>query len=238
MTENIDRAEIQKFSDLAQGWWDPEGSLKTLHDLNPARMRYIGERCKLKNARVLDVGCGGGLLSESLALAGASVTGIDIAEKSLDVARLHLHESGLAVDYQHSTAEAMAEKNEGEFDAISCLEMLEHVPDPESVVRACVNLLKPGGQLFLSTVNRTPASFALAIVGAEYVLNLLPRGTHEYAKFIRPSELGTWLRGAGMQVRDICGVQYNPWTRVVRLGASVAVNYLVHASKPGPALDG
>ncbi len=228
---NIDLDEQRKFAELANSWWDAEGDFKTLHDLNPSRLTYISERSALQGARVLDVGCGGGILSESLAASGAEVTAIDIVEKSLDIARLHLLESGAEVDYQCITAEQLAQTDAGSFDVVTCLEMLEHVPAPNLVVNACSRLLKPGGHLFLSTINRTPQAFAIAIVGAEHIMRLLPRGTHEYRKFIQPAELSGWLRSAGMTVEDIRGLHYNPVSRSVRLGGNVSVNFLMHAQK-------
>lgn len=232
---NVDPAEREKFDRQAAGWWDPEGDARPLHDLNPARVRYIAERANLADAQVVDVGCGGGILSEALAAKGAKVTGIDVSKRALQVARLHLHESGLEVDYREQTAEALAIESPSSADVVTCLELLEHVPDPASVVAACGSLLKPGGHLFLSTLNRTPAAFALAIVGAEHVLRLLPQGTHRYDRFIRPSELDEWLRAAGLELVDVTGIHYNPLTRAVRLGGPVQVNYLAHAIKPGEA---
>lgn len=230
---NVDPAEREKFDRQAAGWWDPEGDARPLHDLNPARVRYIAERADLVGAAVVDVGCGGGILSEALAARGASVTGIDVSKRALQVARLHLHESGLQVDYREQTAEALAAGEPASADIVTCLELLEHVPDPASVVAACGTLLKPGGHLFLSTLNRTPAAFALAIVGAEHVLRLLPQGTHRYDRFIRPSELDEWLRAAGLELVDVTGIHYNPITRAVRLGGPVQVNYLAHAVRHG-----
>jgi 2-polyprenyl-6-hydroxyphenyl methylase/3-demethylubiquinone-9 3-methyltransferase len=229
---NIDPSEREKFDSIATGWWDPEGPFRPLHDLNPARLRYVAERAVLDGADVIDVGCGGGILAESLARAGASVTGIDVAPRVLATARLHLHESGLEVDYREQTVEDMAQEAGGRFDVVTCMEMLEHVPDPASVIRALADLLKPGGQVFLSTLNRTPMAFALGIVGAEYVARLLPRGTHRYDRFIRPSELAAWLRDAGLVLRDVTGLHYNPLARSVMLGGNVLVNYLAHAEKP------
>ena len=229
---NIDRSEQEKFDAIASGWWDPDGPFRPLHDLNPARLKFVADRAELDGARAIDVGCGGGILAESLADKGAKVTGIDVAPRVLATARLHLHESGHDVEYREVTVEAMAEEASGGFDVLTCMEMLEHVPDPASVIDATARLLKPGGQAFYSTLNRTPLAFALGIVGAEHVLRLLPRGTHRYDRFIRPSELSAWLRRAGLEVRDITGLHYNPLTRSVMLGGNVAVNYLVHASKP------
>lgn len=231
-TINVNPAEVAKFERLASRWWDADGESRPLHDLNPVRFGYIAERVALKGARALDVGCGGGILSEALARGGAEVIGIDLAPAVLDVARLHLLESGLTVDYREISVETLADNMKGQFDVITCLEMLEHVPDPASVIRACANLLKPGGRLFLSTLNRTPQAFAAAIVGAEYVLRLLPRGTHHYAQFIKPSELGADLRHAGLALEDLRGIGYNPLTRKAWLSDSVAVNYLACAIKP------
>jgi 2-polyprenyl-6-hydroxyphenyl methylase / 3-demethylubiquinone-9 3-methyltransferase len=231
-TINVNPAEVAKFERLASRWWDADGESRPLHDLNPVRFGYIAERVSLDSVRALDVGCGGGLLSESLARAGASVIGIDLAAAVLDVARLHLLESGLEVDYRETSVESLAATLGAQFDVITCLEMLEHVPDPASVIRACSDLLKPGGRLFVSTLNRTPQSFATAIVGAEHVLRLLPRGTHHYAQFIKPSELAADLRAAGLQLEDLRGIGYNPLTRRAWLSDSVAVNYLACAIKP------
>ena len=230
LQSNVDPAEIDKFQAIASRWWDRDSEFKALHDINPLRVDYIERQAGgLAGKRVLDIGCGGGILAEALSARGANVTGIDMAEKSLQVARLHLHESGLEVDYQQSTAEAFAEAHAGEFDLVTCLEMLEHVPDPASVIESAVKLLKPDGRLFLSTINRNPKSFALAIVGAEYLLGLLPRGTHEYRHFIKPSELAAELRRNAMRPADISGIQYNPLTRHYRLGDDIDVNYLVTA---------
>ncbi|MDH3634702.1 MAG: bifunctional 2-polyprenyl-6-hydroxyphenol methylase/3-demethylubiquinol 3-O-methyltransferase UbiG [Gammaproteobacteria bacterium] len=227
---NVDRVEIDKFQSLASRWWDPESEFKPLHEINPLRVSYIEQQASNLNGKnILDVGCGGGILAESLASKGASVTGIDMADLSLEVARMHLHESGLDIDYQLSTVEAFAEQNETRFDIVTCLEMLEHVPDPDSVISAATRLLKPDGLLFLSTINRNPKSFALAILGAEYVLGLLPRGTHEYRKFIKPSEIAAQLRESGLRIVDITGMSYNPITRNYTLGRDVDVNYLLTA---------
>ncbi|GMV30646.1 MAG: hypothetical protein AMXMBFR59_27710 [Rhodanobacteraceae bacterium] len=232
VSENVDRSETAKFDRLASRWWDPDGESRPLHDLNPVRLAYVAARTSLRGARVLDVGCGGGLLSEALASAGAEVTGIDLAPGVLDVARLHRYESGVAVDYREISAEALALEQPGSFDAITCMEMLEHVPDPGSVIDACARLLRPGGRWFASTLNRTPQAFALGIVGAEYLLRLLPRGTHHYRQFIRPSEMAAALRASGMELEDLHGLDYNPLTRRAKLVSSVAVNYLVCAHKP------
>jgi 2-polyprenyl-6-hydroxyphenyl methylase/3-demethylubiquinone-9 3-methyltransferase len=224
--------ELSKFDRLAARWWDVDGESRPLHDLNPARLNYLAERISLKGARVLDVGCGGGILSESLARAGALTMGIDLAPGVIDVARLHLHESGQTVEYRLASVEALAAEMPGAFDAITCMEMLEHVPDPGSVVAACATLLKPGGRLFLSTLNRTAAAFAAAIVGAEYLLHLLPRGTHHHAQFIRPSELAAALRAAGLELEDLSGLAYNPFTRRARIVRGTQVNYRACARKP------
>jgi 2-polyprenyl-6-hydroxyphenyl methylase/3-demethylubiquinone-9 3-methyltransferase len=230
--QNIDHAEREKFDAVASGWWDPEGSFRPLHDLNPARLRFISERATIAGADVLDVGCGGGILSESLAREGGRVTGIDVAPRVLATAKLHLHESGLDVDYWEITVEDQARETPGSFDIITCMEMLEHVPDPASIIKSVQELLKPGGHAFFSTLNRTPMAFALGIVGAEYIAGLIPRGTHRYDRFIRPSELSDWARDAGLVVEDISGLHYNPLMRSVMLGGNVQVNYLLHTSKP------
>ena len=230
-TRNFSQAELDKFDELAQRWWDPNGPQKALHALNPARLGYVAERVPLRDAAVLDVGCGGGLLSEALARAGAQVTAIDLAPELVKVARLHTLESGVQVDYQVKAVEALAAERPGSFDAITCMEMLEHVPDPASIIAACATLLRPGGRLFLSTLNRTPAAFALAIVGAEYVARLLPRGTHRYADFIKPSELASWLREAGLQIEDVSGLFYDPLRQRARLSSRTEVNYLACARK-------
>lgn len=229
---NVSQAELDKFGALARRWWDPQGPQRPLHELNPARLGYVRERLGLAGAQVLDVGCGGGLLSEALAAEGARTTALDLAPELIEVARLHLLESGLDVDYRLQSVESLAAQMPGRFDAITCMEMLEHVPDPASVLRACATLLKPGGQLFLSTLNRTPAAFALAIVGAEYVARLLPRGTHDYKQFIKPSELGAWLRAAGLALQDVSGLAYDPVRRKAWVGGPTAVNYLACAVKP------
>ncbi|HEV7491688.1 MAG TPA: bifunctional 2-polyprenyl-6-hydroxyphenol methylase/3-demethylubiquinol 3-O-methyltransferase UbiG [Rhodanobacteraceae bacterium] len=230
--QNVNPAETAKFDRLAARWWDPDGESRPLHDLNPVRLAYIAERTTLKEIRALDVGCGGGLLSEALARAGARVIGIDLAPAVLDVARLHLHESGLSVDYREMGVEALAGEMAGQFDIVTCMEMLEHVPDPGSAIRACAALLKPGGKLFLSTLNRTPLAFGAAILGAEHLLRLLPRGTHHYAQFLKPSEIAGDLRTSGLSLDDLSGIAYNPFSRKAWLSTSVAVNYLVCASKP------
>jgi 2-polyprenyl-6-hydroxyphenyl methylase/3-demethylubiquinone-9 3-methyltransferase len=231
-TANVDHAEVGKFEQLASRWWDRHSEFKPLHDINPLRLGYIDGIAGLSGKRVLDVGCGGGILSESMAAMGAEVTGIDMGEAPLEVARLHLLESGLEVDYQRIPAEALADSAPGSFDVVTCMEMLEHVPDPSSVIRACHTLVKPGGHVFFSTINRNPKAYLFAIVGAEYVLKLLPRGTHDYAKFIRPSELATWAREAGLEIQDICGMTYNPLSQTYRLDeADVSVNYLMASQR-------
>jgi len=230
--QNIDHAEREKFDSVASGWWDPEGSFRPLHDLNPARLKFIADRAEIADRPILDVGCGGGILAESLARKGGNVTGIDVAPKVLAIARLHLHESGLDVDYRETTIEQQALETPEHFDVVTCMEMLEHVPEPASVIQSVQELLKPGGHAFFSTLNRTPLAFALGIVGAEHIARLLPRGTHRYDRFIRPSELSAWAREAGLVVEDISGLHYNPLTRSVMLGGNVQVNYLLHASKP------
>ena len=228
---NVDHAEIAKFEELASRWWDPESEFRPLHEINPLRLEWIHQRVPLSGRRVVDVGCGGGILTEAMAQQGARVTGIDMGEAPLGVARLHQLESGVQVDYRRITAEELAEQEPERYDVVTCLEMLEHVPDPGSVVAACARLVKPGGHVFFSTINRNPKSFLFAIIGAEYLLQLLPRGTHEYAKFIRPSELDGWQRDAGLSQQEITGLHYNPVTRRYWLAPGVDVNYLVHAHR-------
>jgi 2-polyprenyl-6-hydroxyphenyl methylase/3-demethylubiquinone-9 3-methyltransferase len=229
---NFRQSELDKFDELAQRWWDPQGPQKALHALNPARLGYVAARTTLRDAAVLDVGCGAGLLSEALARAGANVTAIDLAPNLLKVARLHGLESGIKVDYRETSVEALADGMPSAVDAITCMEMLEHVPEPASVIAACARLLKPGGRLFLSTLNRTPAAFAVAIVGAEYVARLLPKGTHQYRDFIKPSELAAWLRGAELDLEDVSGLAYEPWLNSARIVSRTDVNYLACARKP------
>lgn len=230
---NVDPEEIAKFEELAGRWWDPESEFRPLHEINPLRLNYIDERVGLAGKRVVDIGCGGGILSEAMARRGAEVTGIDMGEAPLSIARLHSMESGVEVDYHQITAEGLAEEMPGQFDVVTCLEMLEHVPDPASVIRACNKLMKPSGRVFFATINRTPKSFLFAIVGAEYILKLLPKGTHEHSKFIKPSELSRNMRKAGLTMHDMIGMTYNPLTKVYRFNPKdVDVNYLIYGSKP------
>ena len=229
---NVDPAEISKFDAAAPRWWDPDGEFRPLHDLNPARLDYIEARAGLSGRRVLDVGCGGGLLTEGMARRGAKVTGIDLAPGALEVARLHAMEAGVTVDYRQVAAEVLADTHRGAFDLVTCLEMLEHVPDPASIVRALAQLVRPGGDVICSTINRNARAFALAIVGAEYLLRLLPAGTHQYARLIRPSELARWARDAGLAVADLAGLEYDPLARKARVSADTSVNYLIHFKRP------
>jgi 2-polyprenyl-6-hydroxyphenyl methylase / 3-demethylubiquinone-9 3-methyltransferase len=224
---NADPAELEKFSNLAHRWWDPAGEFKPLHDINPLRLDWIAQHAPLEGARVLDVGCGGGILAEAMARRGAKVTGIDLSEKALRVAQLHLLESKLDIRYELSSVDDVA----GEFDTVTCMELLEHVPDPAAMVAACARLVRPGGQVFFSTINRNPKSYLFAVVGAEYLLGLLPKGTHDYQRFIKPSELSRWSRAAGLRVDELIGMTYNPLTRIYRLGADCDVNYLLRASR-------
>ena len=227
-TLNVDPNEIAKFEELASRWWDAQGEFKPLHEINPLRLNYIDERANIEGKKVLDVGCGGGILSESMAKRGAQVTAIDMGKAPLSVARLHAMESDVEVDYQQITVEELAVKMPGEFDTVTCMEMLEHVPDPSSVINACCQLVKPGGSVFLSTINRNPKSYLFAIVGAEYILNMLPKGTHDYEKFIRPSELDEWARKSQLELKDITGMTYNPLTKSYKLGRDVDVNYMTY----------
>jgi len=229
---NVDAAEIAKFEKLASRWWDRNSEFKPLHDINPLRAGFIDSKLNLAGTAVVDIGCGGGILSEALAQRGAHVTGIDLGEAPLAVARLHLLESKLDIRYERAAAEDWAAAHAGEYDAVTCLEMLEHVPDPAAIIRACFTLLKPDGHLFVSTINRNPKAWLFAVVGAEYLLRLLPRGTHDYARFIRPSELAGWARQAGFVQGELTGMTYNPFTRTYSLGSDVDVNYLMHLRKP------
>jgi 2-polyprenyl-6-hydroxyphenyl methylase/3-demethylubiquinone-9 3-methyltransferase len=231
-THNVDPAELAKFDALASRWWDTEGEFRPLHQINPLRLDWIRQRVKLAGSKAVDIGCGGGILAESMANAGATVTGIDMAEGPLSVARLHQIESGVEVDYRQTTAEALANEEDGTYDLVTCLEMLEHVPDPSAVIKSCAELLKPGGDVVFSTINRNPKSFVFAIVGAEYILRLLPKGTHEYEKFIRPSELEEWARKAGLELEASIGMHYNPLTKEYSLGPNLDVNYLMHFRRP------
>jgi len=233
MAQNADPAELEKFSALAHRWWDPQGEFRPLHDLNPLRLAWIDGLAPLRGKAVLDVGCGGGILAEAMARLGARVSGIDLSEKPLKVAQLHLLESGLAVHYELVSAEEKARNSPGEFDIVTCMELLEHVPDPSSTVAACARLAKPGGRVFFSTINRNPKSYLLAVIGAEYILKLLPKGTHDYARFIRPSELTRWCRGAGLDPVELKGMTYNPLTNEYRLGEDCGVNYSVCCAKHG-----
>ena len=231
-TQNVDPNEIRKFEELASRWWDKNSEFKPLHDINPLRANWIDNLAPVAEKKVLDVGCGVGILAEALAQRGAQVTGIDMGDAPLGVAKLHQLESGLSIDYQKSTAEDFAKTHENSFDTVTCLEMLEHVPDPSSVVRACAKMVKPGGHVFFSTINRNPKAFLFAIIGAEYVLRLLPRGTHEYAKFIRPSELANWSREAELQVNQMTGLLFNPLTKKYKLSDSdMDVNYMISTQK-------
>lgn len=229
---NVDAAEVARFQSAASRWWDPDGEMRPLHDLNPVRLAYVERAGPLAGRIVVDVGCGGGLLSEAMARHGAQVVGIDMADELLHVARLHALESGIEIEYRHELAEQHALGHAGRYDVVTCMEMLEHVPDPAAVVEALAALARPGGDVFVSTLNRTPRAYLMAILGAEYVLRLLPRGTHTYERFIRPSELAGWAREAGLVVEDIAGLQYDPFTRAARLDDDAAVNYLMHLRKP------
>ncbi len=230
-TLNIDPQEIAKFEELASRWWDPDSEFKPLHDINPLRLDFIDQRASLADKTVVDVGCGGGILSESMAQRGANVTGIDMGEAPLSVARLHQLESGVKVEYRQITAEELAEEQPQTYDVVTCLEMLEHVPNPASVIRACAELAKPGGHVFFSTINRNPKAYMFAIVGAEYLLKMLPKGTHDYSKFIKPSELEGWIREADLSLRELTGMSYNPLSRTYSLGHDVSVNYLMYCQK-------
>lgn len=228
---NADPAELDKFGEVAHRWWDPNSEFRPLHDINPARVAWIDSHAALNGKRVIDIGCGGGLLSEGMAALGADVTGIDLSDKALGVARLHLYESGHKIDYRLVSAEDMADEAPGSFDHVTCLEMLEHVPDPASIVVACARLVKPGGQVFLSTLNRNAKAYVVAVLGAEYVLNLLPRGTHEYTRFLKPAELARLCRQAGLEVLEITGLRYNPFKREGVVGSDTDINYLLRARR-------
>lgn len=229
--QNVDPAELEKFATLAHRWWDPTSEFKPLHEINPLRLGYIDTLAELSCKRVLDVGCGGGILSESMSARGAQVTGIDLGEKALKVAQLHALESGAHVEYRLVAVEQLALEVPESFDVVTCMEMLEHVPDPATVIEACVRLVKPGGSLFFSTINRNPKAYLFAVIGAEYVLNMLPRGTHDYQKFIKPSQLASWARAAGLQVNGRKGMSYNPLTKHYFLTDDVSVNYMLHTTK-------
>ena len=230
-SRNADPRELDKFGEVAHRWWDPNSEFRPLHDINPARLGWIDGSAGLKGKQVIDVGCGGGLLSEGMAALGAQVTGIDLSEKALAIARLHLFESGHRIDYRLISAESMAEEAPSRFDLVTCLELLEHVPDPASTVAACCRLVKPGGHVFLSTINRNPKAYLLAVIGAEYLFNLLPRGTHDYARFLKPAELARLCRDAGLEVMEITGLRYNPFKREGAIGADTDVNYLLRARR-------
>lgn len=229
--KNIDPSEIAKFTELSSHWWDPAGELRTLHEINPLRLHWIDEKVSLHDKTVIDIGCGGGILAESMAKLGAHVTGIDMSQGAINVANLHQLESGAQVEYLLKTAEKIAEERPGNYDVVTCMEMLEHVPDPAGVIQACAKLVKPSGDIFFSTLNRNLKAYLFAIIGAEYILKLLPQSTHDYAKFIRPSELSEWSRKAGLTVMDMAGFSYNPFTKKFKLGSDVSVNYLVHLKR-------
>lgn len=226
--QNVDQHEVNKFEKIASRWWDPNGEFKPLHEINPLRLDFIDKIASLKGKNVVDVGCGGGILSESMSFRDANVTGIDMGEGPLSIAKLHLHESGASVEYTQSTAEEFARQHPRQFDVVTCMELLEHVPDPESTIQACANLVKPGGHVFFSTINRNPKAYALAVLGAEYILRMLPKGTHEYAKFIKPSELEAWARTANLTIKNIKGISYNPLLTDYSVTRDVSVNYMAH----------
>ena len=231
-TKNIDPAEIKKFDDLASRWWDEQGEFKPLHEMNPLRLNFINIGSPLEKIKVVDIGCGGGILTESMAKCGAITTGIDMGKAPLSVARLHALENELEIDYQQITAEEFVEQHPARFDVVTCMEMLEHVPDPASIISACFKLVKPGGWVYFSTINRNPKSYLFAIVGAEYVMKMLPRGTHDYARFIKPSELDHWARNAGLELQNIKGISYNPFTSMFSQSHDVDINYMVHYKRP------
>ena len=231
-SQNVDAKEIAKFNELADKWWDPSSEFKPLHDINPLRLNYIEEFTPLAGKNVVDIGCGGGLVSEGMAVRGATVSAIDMAPMPLEIARQHAQQSGYQINYQQTTAEQFAAKHAEQFDVVTCLEMLEHVPEPGEVIAACMQLAKPGGYVFFSTINRNPKAYVFAILGAEYILNMLPKGTHEYKKFIKPSEMQMWAEATGLQLEDLCGMNYNPLTQHYKLSQDVAVNYLMAYRKP------
>ncbi|MBK8523586.1 MAG: bifunctional 2-polyprenyl-6-hydroxyphenol methylase/3-demethylubiquinol 3-O-methyltransferase UbiG [Betaproteobacteria bacterium] len=230
---NADPTELQKFSELAHRWWDPNSEFRPLHEINPLRLDWIDRHAAVSGKKILDVGCGGGLLSEAMAARGATVTGIDLSEKALGVARLHLLESGRSVDYRLISAEELATERAGSYDIVTCMEMLEHVPNPASTIASCAALVKPGGHVFFSTINRNPKAYVFAVIGAEYVLKLLPKGTHDYAKFIKPSEMARWAKSVGLELDEVVGMSYNPITKIYSLGRDTSVNYLVHTVRNG-----
>lgn len=231
-TLNVDPAEIAKFEELANRWWDTQGEFKPLHEINPLRLQYIDQRTGLSGKKVLDVGCGGGILAESMARSGADVIGIDMGKAPLTVAKLHAMEAEIDLHYRQVTVEELAEEMPGQFDSVTCMEMLEHVPDPASIIKACHKLVKPGGDVFMSTINRNPKAFMFAVVGAEYLLQMLPKGTHDYKKFIKPSELSQWAREADLELKDISGLSYNPLTKAYKVSNDVSVNYMAHYVRP------
>jgi len=231
MSKNYDPQELEKFSALAAHWWDPNGELKTLHQINPLRLGYISEKVKLSESKVIDIGCGGGILSESMAAKGARVTGVDLNKSLIEVAKLHQLESGTTVEYITTSAESIAKERPAAYDVVTCLEMLEHVPNPLSIVKACATLVKPGGHLFFSTINRNLKSYLFAIVGAEYILKILPKNTHDFAKFIKPSELNAWIRESEMTANEMKGINYQPFNEVFKLTDDISVNYLLYATK-------
>lgn len=230
-TTNVDPDEIHKFSEIQHDWWNPVGQCAPLHHINPLRLKFIQDRVELNHKKIVDIGCGGGILTESLAKAGAHVTGIDLSHSALEAARIHSKEHNLNIHYDCISAEDFAENHPGQFDVVTCMEMLEHVPDPSSILRACHKLLKPNGKLFLSTINRNLKSYAFAILGAEWILNLLPRGTHDYAKFIKPSELCEWSRQVDLSLKDFTGISYNPFSKNYKLDTNISVNYLAYGEK-------
>jgi 2-polyprenyl-6-hydroxyphenyl methylase/3-demethylubiquinone-9 3-methyltransferase len=233
VTANVDPNELEKFGQLAHRWWDPNSEFRPLHDINPTRLDWIDQHAPLKGKRAIDIGCGGGLLTEGMAARGADVIGIDLTEKAISVAKLHLFESGLTLDYRLVSAERMADEAPDSFDVVTCMEMLEHVPDPGQIIASCAKLVKPGGQVFLSTVNRNPKAYALAVLGAEYILQLIPRGTHDYSRFLKPGELARLCRQAGLEVVEIIGLRYNPFSRECALGPDTDVNYFLRARRLG-----